>query len=350
LTQPLVQGLPLHTRSLTVWVRPMAGGRWLARGDVIDLRKNGFVPSSYDVQPSGIIHSMNIELELDPDTLRIERVRVDQPYVAVEPSIASEGECCRDPAPRLTDLAGECLDGAFAKTLSGNFGGPLGCSHLLTLFQLMASAVPRAAEIEHARFAREGTRPAEDERFFRRSVFVDGFEIDETRNDVSVQLADTAIRPYDPDTSSFQRLELSHEVKTFVTIERKGLLIDRLDVRERMRTAETILDSEWVDHGERVAAIVGHRIVPGLAGRIFGALGSDPALNTVRDNLLMLAPGFIQVIAAQMERHFEDQIRAARAQRDRPPNAALGGQQGACYMWRAGGALERARDRFGRID
>ena len=30
-------------------------GRWHARGDVIDLRKNGFVPSSYDIQPAGVI-------------------------------------------------------------------------------------------------------------------------------------------------------------------------------------------------------------------------------------------------------------------------------------------------------
>jgi hypothetical protein len=345
-----VQGLPLHTRSLTVFLRPKSDGRWLARGDVIDLRKNGFVPSNYDVQPSGIIHSMNIELTLDPETLRIDDVHVEQPYVAVERSVASEGECCRDPAPRLYELAGECLDGTFAKKLSAQFGGPLGCSHLLTLFQLMASAVPRAAEIEHARRMREGSVPAEDERFFRRSVFVDGFEVDDRLNDVSVQLADTAIRPFHSGTSSFQRLELSHEVKTFVSVERKSLRIDRLDVRERMRTAETLLESDWTDHGERFAPLLGTTIVPGLAGRIFGAVDGDRSLHAVQDNLLMLAPGFIQVIAAQMESYFNAELRAARDGGERPPNAALGGQQGACYMWRAGGALERARDRFGRVD
>ncbi|GEM_PF-3196644 len=109
-----IGGLPLHTRSLTVSLKRSAEDRWLARGDVIDLRKNGFVPTSYDIQPAGVIHSMNLELELDPATLRIEAIRVDQPFVAVEPSEVTGGECCRDPAPRLLDLASECLDDDFA--------------------------------------------------------------------------------------------------------------------------------------------------------------------------------------------------------------------------------------------
>lgn len=350
MSTPLTQGLPLHTRSLTVSLRPTAEGLWLARGDVIDLRKNGFVPSSYDVQPSGIIHSMNIELDLDPGTLRIGDVRVDQPYVAVEASVATGGECCRDPAPRLLDLAGETLDDAFTRKLSGQFGGPLGCSHLLTLFQLMASSIPRAAAIEHAREARDGTRPAVDERFFRRAVFVDGFEVDETRNDVSVQLADTVTRPYSPETSSFGRLELSHEVKTFASVGRPGFSLDRLEVRERERTAETLIEAEWRDHSDRFAGLVGGLIVPGLAGRVFGVTRDDDALAVVQDNLLMLAPGFIQVLAAQMEPHFAAQVKAMRAGESVQRPDSLGGQTGACYMWREGGALARAREAFTRVD
>lgn len=350
MTRPLVQGLPLHTRSLTVSIRPMASGHWLARGDVIDLRKNGFVPSSYDVQPSGIIHSMNIELELDPERLSIDAIRVDQPYVAVEPSVASQGECCRDPAPRLLELAGERLDDAFAKKLSARFGGPLGCSHLLTLFQLMASSVPRAAAIERARAARDGTRPAVDERFFRRSVFVDGFEVDETTNDVSVQLADTVIRPYTADSSSFQRLELSHEVKTFASVDRKRMSIDRFVVRERERTAQTLIDAEWRDRSPHFESIVGTPVVPGLAGRIFAKTRGDEALHVVQDNLLMLAPGFIQVLAAQMEPQFAERLRAMRDGRAPQAVDALGGQTGACYMWREGGPLATSREAFSRVD
>ena len=342
MSTPLVQGLPLHTRSLTVSVRPLADGRWMARGDVIDLRKNGFVPSSYDVQPSGIIHSMNIELDLDPETLRMETIRVEQPFVAVEPSVASRGECCRDPAPRLLDLTGECLDDKFAKKLSMNFGGPLGCSHLLTLFQLMSSAVPHATQIERARIAREGTEHAKDDRFFRRSVFVDGFEASDEITDVSVQLADTATRPFSPESNSFARLELSHEVKTFASVGRKTFGMDRLDIRERIRTAETLIDAEWVDRSEPFTSLKEKPIVPGLAGRVFKLAGDTPDLQVIKDNLLMFAPGYLQVIAAQMEPYFADQIRAAREGGEEMPSSnSLGGNTGACYMWRENGPIEK---------
>ena len=69
------QGLPLHTRSLTVYVRRVSASRWHARGDVIDLRKNGFVPSGFDLQASGIIHMMSIDLEFDPESLEQEVCR-----------------------------------------------------------------------------------------------------------------------------------------------------------------------------------------------------------------------------------------------------------------------------------
>jgi hypothetical protein len=63
------EALPLHTRTLNVVVSRESAGLWRARGDVIDLRKTGCVPSVDDVQPAGIIHMMSIELDFDPATL-----------------------------------------------------------------------------------------------------------------------------------------------------------------------------------------------------------------------------------------------------------------------------------------
>ena len=215
-----LEGMPLHTRALSIAVSRESDALWYARGDIIDLRKNGFVPSSYDIQPSGIIHSMNIELHFDPVSLRIERIAVDQPFIAIDPSEATEGECCRDPAPRLLDFEGDSLDADFTKRLSAHFGGALGCSHLLTLFQLMASTIPRAVEIENERHTREGTECRLGEKFFRRSVFIDGHLRDDNRIDVAVQLADTHSRPLPPAEPFTKRLESSHEWKILATIER----------------------------------------------------------------------------------------------------------------------------------
>jgi len=336
-----IAGLPLHTRSLTVSLRVAANGRWLARGDVIDLRKNGFVPTSYDIQPAGVIHSMSIELELDPASLRMDAVRVEQPFVAVEPSEATRGECCRDPAPRLVDLEGECLDDEFPTKLSAKFGGPRGCSHLLTLFQLMASAIPHAAAIEHDRAERDGTHHAEGDRFFRRAVFVDGSRRDDQRIDVSVAFSDSVTRPWTPDAHSLTRVERFHEVRIAATVDRKRFGFDALQVLERMRDADSLESVEWNDRTPAFASFVGTPVLPGLAKRIFGLTADDPSLAAIRDALLMFAPGFIQVIAAQMDLYFEERARA-REQGTEPEVARLGGNPGACFMWREGGPIAKA--------
>lgn len=339
-----IGGLPLHTRSLTVSLRAAANGRWLARGDVIDLRKNGFVPTSYDIQPAGVIHSMSIELDLDPTSLCMEAIRVEQPFIAVESSEATRGECCRDPAPRLLELAGECLDDAFPAKLSAKFGGPLGCSHLLTLFQLMASAIPHAAEFERARFERDGTRHAEGDRFFRRAVFVDGMRREDGRIDVAVALSDSMTRPYAsdaPDTHSLTRVERFHEVKIAATVDRKRFGFDTLEILERIRDADSLEAVDWNDRSATFDSFVDSPVLPGLAKRIFRLTGDDPSLRAIQDALLMFAPGFIQVIAAQMDLFFEERARA-RAQGTEPEVARLGGNPGACYMWREGGPVAKA--------
>ncbi len=342
-TPPLQpSGLPIHTRSLTVAVRRQSESHWLARGDVIDLRKSGFVPSSYDLQPSGVIHMMSIELDFEPEALEIESLRVEQPFVAVERSAASGGECCRDPAPRLQALVGESLDAAFPKKLAKTFGGRLGCSHLLTLFQLMSSAVPRAVELERSRADREGTHHAIGDRFYRRSVFVDGFDRDPTSTDVVIQLADTHTRPLAAGDRVTERLALSHEVRTIASIDRKRFTIDRLDVCERRRNARTVGRAEWRDHGERIEPLQGVRLIPGMAGRVFGLLGDDPELAAVRDNLLQFAPGFLQITAAMMDAYFEAREREDDGSpTERPAVSSLGGNTDACYIWRSDGPIQR---------
>jgi len=337
-----LEGLPLHTRSLTVTISRASDSLWLARGDVIDLRKNGFVPSSYDIQPSGLIHSMSIELVIDPTSLRIERIAVDQPFVAVEPSEVSGGECCRDPAPRLLDFKADHLDAGFTKRLSAHFGGALGCSHLLTLFQLMASTIPRAARLENARIAREQTSPRFGERFFRRSVFIDGHLRSDDRVDVAVQLADTHSRPSAPGEPPTKRLECAHEWKLLATLER--FQIHRLSAAERERRFETLGSADWISHDALVSPLVDVPLIPGMAGRVFQLLADDSELEPLRDALLQFAPGFIQILAALVAEHLGDRAQAAQGAPASPSDVASpGANSNKCYMWREGSAISRAR-------
>jgi len=344
---PSVLGRPLHTRSLTTVISRKSDTLWHARGDVIDLRKHGFVPMIDDIQPSGVIHMMSIELDFDPDSLRIERIEVDQPFVAIEASEASGGECCRDPVSRLQALCGDILDDGFSKRLSNQFGGALGCSHLLTLFQLMASTLPRAVELETARGLRENTSQPLGKCFFRRSIFVDGHERSDRTIDVAIQLADTHSRPIRPGSRATERLELSHEVKTFVGIDRKRFRIESLEARERQRSHETLGRSDWTLHAERVAELVGAPLIPGMAGRIFRLLPNEAGLRPLRDLLLQLAPGFIQISAALMDEYFEKRERAdpAGSQRkptEKPAVVSFGGNANSCYMWREDGRAIKA--------
>jgi hypothetical protein len=248
---------------------------------------------------------ISIELDFDPVSLGIERIAVDQPFVAIEAPEATAGKCRRDTAPRLLALRGDRLDADFSKRLASQFGGALGCSDLLTLFQLMASTIPRAVELENARALRENTSQPLGKCFSRRSIFVDAHEQSDQPIDVVIQLADSHSRPIPPGGRATQRLELSHEVKAFVGIDRKQFKIESLEARERQRGYETSGSADWTLHTDRVAELVGAPLIPGMAGRIFGLLADEASLRPLRDLLLQLAPRFIQITAALMDEHFQ---------------------------------------------
>jgi hypothetical protein len=338
-----VHGHPLHTRSLTVVVRLLDNGHWHARGDVIDLRKVGFVPMMSDIQPAGIIHRMSIDLEVDPATARIESVEVDQPVVAIEPSTASRGECCRDPAPRLLELAGETLDGRFARQLGAVFGG----SHLLTLFQLMSSGLQRAIPLEAALGEGASAREVGDP-LFRRAVFVDGFEGEGESIEMAVQLADFHTLPLERDAPPTQRLGGQWDARVFVRASGPERRLSDLCIADRERSHQTLTTATWRDASERLAPLVDVPIVPGLARRLF-EIFQDADDGLMLDAALQLAPGYIQVMAAVMDRWIS-QKKQDEPERVPVPGRStmvevgnIGGLPDSCYMWRSEGPLVQMR-------
>ena len=313
---------------------------------MIDLRKVGFVPMLADIQPAGIIHEMSIDLEIDPATTRIDALCVDQPVIAIEPSKGTRGECCRDPASRLQALAGERLDGAFARRLSGVFGGPLGCSHLLTLFQLMASGLQRAFVLESELGEGASAREAGD-RLFRRAVFVEGFEGEDEAIEMAVQLADFHSRPLAPGAPPTHRLASQWDARVFARVAGAARGLSGLRLGDRTRTRDTLASAAWRDQSARLTSLEGTPIMPGLARRLFDILdGPDDRL--LLDACLQLAPGFIQVMAAVMDRWLAEGTQEAPDSQPAPgatmaEGGNVGGMADSCYMWRAGSPMESMR-------
>ena len=110
-----VRGHPLHSRLLSVTLAQRADGRLDVFGEILDLRKCGFVPVAGDLQASGIVHQMQLRGVVEPASARLEALSAAQPAVAFEPSALTQGECCRDPIDRIQALVGSPLDRGFAK-------------------------------------------------------------------------------------------------------------------------------------------------------------------------------------------------------------------------------------------
>ena len=326
-----VQGQPLHTRSLAMGATADADGSWHVAGHVVDIRKTGFAAMTTSLQPAGLIHFMSIEFRADPETLRIDHLEVRQPVVAIEPSRHSAGECCRDPAYRLKAMEGECLDEEFAKKLSLTFGGPRGCSHLLTLFLFLASAVRRARELRQAKHAQRSSQHEAGERVFQRSLALEGLEASEGIVELSVEAGDYLLRAERDTTNVLERLAHENDLRLHARVNAQDQTLQSLRAVERERDATT-MDAPWRDRPEWGRELVGAPLLSGFAARVFQAYGSDPERGVLRDALLQLAPGYFQVLAAFADRW------AARPDGEEPGGESAG-MRANCYMWRPDGAL-----------
>lgn len=335
-------GHPCHTRMLEVELAAGEDGTFSARGNIVDLRKTGFVPMLSDIQNAGFVHHMQIDLEVDARTREIAQIRVAQPYVAIDASPRTGGECCRDPRERLLALAGARLEPGFEKRVSELFGGALGCSHLLTLGQTLGRALPAAIEAERTARERDGAVRTPGERIFKRTVFVDGLmSADRSRLELVLQQGDLATTPHASASSPIDRFATQCEVEAHARVPLASMKLAELRCRERARSRAdfgTPRASEWRDRDDEVRALEGERIMPGLGSRLFALYAARPERSAVLDALLHLGPGFLQCIAAVWD--------GPSAAGGGEGIASIGGMPNACYMWREQGELARRRSAY----
>ena len=128
--------------------------------------------------------------------------------------VEKSSKSCRDIAWRLRDLVGRPLDRSFSKWLQAGFGGPLGCSHLLTLAHFLGSTTPQALALDSAAFSGDAGFRDNGERIFKRSLVLDGFElVDPARLRVVSVLNDIHMRPKSRVQGLLDRLAFQREVR-----------------------------------------------------------------------------------------------------------------------------------------
>jgi hypothetical protein len=332
-----VSGHPAHTRSLTIAMTEGDDRERTLHGTIKDIRKCGFVPVAGMLQTSGVVHDMSISGTLDAKTSTLTRFdgRVTTP--AFEPSTLTRGESCRDPAPRLAALVGEQLGAGFLTRLHDEFGGELGCSHLLTLAQLMGSGLVTALEVDDALGHATATRRS-GERIFHRAVEIDGFELPGRRLLITVQLTDLHAVPAPEIAMPMDRFGAQHEARVQAVVDLpNGMALTEVRAAHRRRTLDEIGSADWLDRSGDLASLEGQNVMAGLGRRLLALLGDRPDDRPFLDALLSLAPGFIQCLASLSE---EWVLKA----KDSPTLLGVHGRFGTCYMWRVGGPLHDAME------
>jgi hypothetical protein len=332
-------GHPLHTRALRVRLTQRPDGRLDADAYVLDVRKRGFVPVGGDVQGPGIVHHMTLAGVVDPISRRLDSIVAAQPAVAFEAAAVTRGESCRDPIRRIQALAGAVLDRTFAKRLSTELGGPLGCSHLLTLAHLLGSTIAWA--LDRTPDGSMGATPARPswragERVFCRDVVIDGHEPAAGRMQLAVQLTDFWCAPAPAVAPPMDRFASEGEVRVLATVEMQGITVTEIAATERRRGRADIEQAPWRPRGDAVHACIGLRLLRGAARELVRQFGGADDDRPLLDALLMLAPAFVQCAAGLSEPWAVAYLGSASV-------VAMGGFPDSCYMWRRGGALDERR-------
>jgi hypothetical protein len=325
-----VQGHPIHTRALAVELRQGTGDLIAASGYVLDLRQRGVVPVAADLQGPGIVHHMLLDTTIEPRRRTLEAIAARQPQVAFEPSAVTAGESCRDPVARLAALRGSVLDQDWARRLGAEFGGPRGCSHLLTLAQLLGSTAVWALDRTAPGARRQG------ERLFRRDIVLDAHNAPGRRFDIAIQVTDMTFAPAEEIAHPMQRFGRQHEVRAMARLDLTTLALATLDVAERQRTAGEVGADGWRLRPDVAEGLVGRSAIRGSSAVLLERLAAAPADLPIYDGLLMLAPAMIQCFATLSDGWLGET-------RDADTRLGIGGIPDSCYMWRRGGGLDRAR-------
>jgi len=328
-----VSGHPLHTRAIRVTLTRRDDGKVAVAAALLDVRKHGYVPVSGDLQSSGVVHDMRIDALVDAETRVVESAVAVMPSVAIEASAVTRGESCRDVGGKIASLVGLKLDGDFVSGVRTWFGGPLGCSHLLTLTQLLAPTVAHALDVADARAM--GWKRGAPRRLFYRSLIVDGHEAEGGEIQLAAQLLDLYFKEAPALPNPMDRLARQQEVRLLARLPSRSASLAELRVGERVRDGDALAEGTWRQRPEVGEALATTPLLGGMlrdAAKLYGRGGDRPLC----DALQSLPGTLLQVMGARSE-SWPERVAGADTV------VGIGGLPDSCYMWRSGGALHAAR-------
>lgn len=234
-----------------------------------------------------------------------------------------------DPVHHVENLAGE----GFGRRLGVSTRGPRSCTHVLSALRLAGAAVPWALAREAALFDAPPSW-APGERSFRRDLVFDG-AADGERGWIAVQLIDLHLCPAPLVARPMDRFAEQLELRLLVEVDPKSMAVVSLRGSQRRRGRKDFDTARWSGLDAALAGLEGISLLPGAAGEILRHLAEadEPPL---REALMHLTPAWLQCLAT-FDEHFPF------AEERRSTLIGLGTTPDACWMWRVGGALDRAR-------
>ncbi|MCW5890344.1 MAG: DUF2889 domain-containing protein [bacterium] len=333
--RPEPGGEPVHVRAQSVTATLAPDGTLDVRGSLLDLRTRGFLPVGGSMQGMGIIHHMELAWTVDAAAGTVVGWRPVQPTVAFEATAETGGESCRDPLGRLTALGATPLGRPLSAALREQIGGPLGCSHLVTLGLFMDAALRAGLARRPPGAAHAAPRP-----LWRRDVVFDAHEETAGRVAVAVRLADLDWNDAPADALAPERFARLHELAARVDADLWPGTLAAITGAERLRTAARFTAEPWTDRATLLAPLAGIGLARGAAAAIATGLGDGPEAAPWRDALAMLPPALVQCRAAHPDA-WHEKVRAT------PRHPGLTALPDSCFMWRRDGALERIRQQQG---
>jgi len=327
-----ILGEPVHTRCLAVAFTQGVGDSIIFHADIIDLRKGGLMELAGRIAMSGIIHKMELSGAFSAETGILESIGWAQSHVMHEANQATKGECCRDPMTRLKGLVGSRLGEGFVANLKNHFGGPLGCTHVNTLFQELSAFVARLFEVRRVHPELAELRQL-GERISSRSLFFDAFFPEAgDASQLSVRLADLHYATADKDGG--EGLFLHEETRLLGEAELVGWQLRDLHAKERSRRGPTCQAEPWTDRTAELESFSGRSLGGGMARFCLERFAEKPEDARLLSSVMSLAPGMTQVGAA-----VSDSL--APSPLARPSGSGLAGP-GPCFMLRSEGPLMKS--------